>query len=160
TALVREAPNNNSSRPAVEQTYVRAEKFAAQNYWVVYDRSGVKYTFGDTDSARVGNSTPLTFLSQAADGTCQLTTMWALTRIEDPNGNIVEFSWAKILNVLYPINVRYGGSARSGGPAHAYTLRFLPEWRPEADRIVRYRNGVPAPAPLRALSPPPRQRAA
>jgi RHS repeat-associated protein len=140
--LVREAPSSNFYRPAVEQAYVRAEKFAAQNYWIVHDRSGIKYTFGDTDSARVGNSTPPTFLSQAADGTCQLTTTWALTRIEDPNGNVIDVTWAKILNVLYPITVRYGGNTRSGAPPHLYTIRFLPEWRPPADRIVSARDGV------------------
>ena len=142
--LVREAPGSNYYRPAVEQAYVRAEKFQSQNYWVVYDRSGLKYTFGDVDSARLGNSAPLAFLSQAADGTCRLTTAWALTRIEDPNGNTIDATWSKVFNVLYPATVRYGGSALPGGPQHAYTVRFLPEWRPATDRLISHRNGVPA----------------
>jgi hypothetical protein len=140
--LVRESPGSNFYRPAVEQAYVRAEKFESQNYWVVRDRSGTIYTFGNADSARVGTSTPLTFMTQATDGTCQLTTTWALTRIEDPNGNSIDLTWAKVLNVLYPVTIRYGGSSRSGGPAHVYTVRFLPEWRPVQDRIVSYRDGV------------------
>ena len=140
--LVREAAGSTYYRPSVEQAYVRAQQFAAQNYWIVYDRSGLKYTFGDTDSARLGNSTPLTFLSPAADGTCQLTTAWALTRIEDPNGNTIDVAWGKLFNVLYPVTVRYGGSAQAGGPPHTYTLRFLPEWRPPGDRQISYRDGV------------------
>jgi len=143
-ALVPETPGGTTYRPAVEQAYVRAQKLQSQNSWVVYDRSGLKYTFGDVDSARTGNSTPPTFLGQAADGTCQLTTAWALTRIEDPNGNIIDVSWSKVFNVLYPATVRWGGSSRSGGPPHVYTVRFLPEWRPPDDRIVSNRNGVPA----------------
>jgi hypothetical protein len=140
--LVRVSPGSNFYRPAVEQAYVRAEKLESQNYWVVRDRSGTIYTFGNADSARVGTSTPLTFMTQATDGTCQLTTTWALTRIEDPNGNSIDLTWAKVLNVLYPVTIRYGGSSRSGGRAHVYTVRFLPEWRPVQDRIVSYRDGV------------------
>jgi RHS repeat-associated protein len=141
--LVRTAPGSNYYRPAVEQAYVRAEKFQSQNHWVVYDRSGLKYTFGDVDAARLGNSTPLTFLSQGADGICRLTSTWALTRIEDANGNTIEIAWGKILNVLYPVTVRYGGNARAGGPGHLYTVRFLPEFRPPADRLISHRTGVP-----------------
>jgi hypothetical protein len=142
--LVRESANSNYYRPAVEQAWVRAEKFAAQNYWVVTDRSGLKYTFGNVDAARVGNSTPLTFLNQAMDGSCQLTIEWALTRIEDPNGNVIDVSWAKIFNVLYPVTVRYGASSLPGGPGHTYTIRFLPEWRPPEDRMVSHRTGAAA----------------
>src|SRR5262249_4558887 len=144
SALVREAPGSNYYRPKVEQAYVRAELLRTQNSWVVTDRSGLKYTFGDVDSARVGNSTPLTLLGTAAAGTCQLTALWALTRIEDPNGNTVEVAWAKVFNVLYPVTVRYGGSALNGGPAHVYTVRFRPEWRPPEDRIVSHHNGIAA----------------
>src|SRR5262249_30984166 len=124
--------------------FVRAQKFEAQNFWIVFDRSGIRYTFGDVDAARVGNSTPLTFLATAADGTCQLTTTWALTRAEDPNGNTIEVSWGKVFNVLYPMTVRYGGNSQAGGPPHTYTVRFLPEWRPAGDRQLSYRDGVAA----------------
>jgi len=144
SALVREAPGSNFYRPKVEQAYVRAELLRTQNSWVVFDRSGLKYTFGDVDSARVGNSTPLTLLATAADGSCQLTTLWALTRVEDPNGNTIDVTWAKVFNVLYPVTVRYGGSTRSGAPPHTYTVRFRPEWRAPEDRIFSHHNGVAA----------------
>jgi RHS repeat-associated protein len=142
--LVRTAPGSTFYRPAVEQASARAEKFEAQNSWVVYDRGGLKYTFGNVDAARVGNSTPPTFLSQGADGICRLTATWALTRIEDPNGNTIDIAWGKVLNVLHPVTIRYGGNAQSGGPAHLYTVRFLAEFRPPADRQVSHRSGVAA----------------
>jgi RHS repeat-associated protein len=142
--LVREAPSSSYYRPKVEQAWVRAEKLQTQNQWVVYDRSGLKYVFGADDSARVSNVSPPVFLTLAADGTCQLTTQWALSRIEDPNGNLIEVSWSKILNVLYPATVRWGANSQSGGPAHASTVRFLPEYRPPLDRMFSHRTGVAA----------------
>ncbi len=139
--LVRETPGSAFYRPKIEQAWLRAERKQSQNQWVVTDRAGRTYTFGDGDAARVGNSTPPTFMAQDADGTCRLTAVWALTRVEDPNGNVIDIAWSKILNTLYPATVRWGANP-AAGIAHVYTARFLPEWRPERDRPISHRLGI------------------
>ncbi|MEO8601475.1 MAG: toxin TcdB middle/N-terminal domain-containing protein [bacterium] len=146
--LVRESPTSKYYRPKVEQAWVRAERQETQNRWLVSDRSGRTYTFGDSDAARVGNSTPLYFLSTASDGTCRLTSTWALTSVEDPNGNRMEIAWSKVFNMLFPATVRWGGNAQAN-IAPIYTVRFLPEWRPDTDRIASQRLGVRARLALR-----------
>ncbi|MDX2170025.1 MAG: toxin TcdB middle/N-terminal domain-containing protein [Deltaproteobacteria bacterium] len=141
--LVRETPSSRYYRPRVEQAWVRAERIDAENRWQVVDRSGRIYSFGDVDAARLGNSDPLTFLKQEADGSCRLTSVWALTRVADPNGNAIDIAWSKIFNTLYPATVRWGGNP-AAGISHFYTVRFLPEWRPPTDRIASARLGVSA----------------
>ncbi|HSP96255.1 MAG TPA: toxin TcdB middle/N-terminal domain-containing protein [Candidatus Dormibacteraeota bacterium] len=138
--LVREASGSPYFRPKVEEAWIRAEQRAAENQWVVVDRSGRTYTFGDVDSARVATSTPATLMSQSG-GRCDFTAVWALTRVEDPNGNRMEIAWSRIFNTLYPATVRWGANAAAGVP-HLYVARFLPEWRPALDRQGSYRLGV------------------
>ncbi|MCW5954920.1 MAG: hypothetical protein KIT69_21910, partial [Propionibacteriaceae bacterium] len=140
--LVRESPGSAYFRPKVEEAWVRAELQAADNSWRVVDRSGRTYTFGDVDSARVATSTPATLLSQTGTR-CDFTAMWALTRIEDANGNRIDLTWSKVFNTLYPATVRWGANAAAAVP-HLYVVRFLPEWRPPLDRMVSYRLGVEA----------------
>lgn len=147
--LVREAAGSNYYRAKVEQDYLRAQRFDSQNYWVVVDRSGLRYTFGNVDAARVGNSTPLTFLAVTADGTCRLTNTWALTKIEAPDGAYVDVAWSKVFNVLYPATVRYGGTTAGGGRPHVHTVAFAYEERPPGDRIFSYRGAARARLSLR-----------
>lgn len=142
-ALVRETPSSRFYRPEVEQAWVRAERLEAENRWQVVDRSGRIYTFGDVDSARLANSDPALFGALGADGICRLTSVWALTRVADPNGNTIEIAWSRVFNTLIPATIRWGGNAAAGVP-HFYTVRFLPEWRPAGDRIVSHRLGVAA----------------
>lgn len=141
SALAPEAPGSAFYRPKVEEAWLRAEKKVGTNQWEVVDRSGRTYTFGDVDAARVASSAPAVFQSQLPDGRCELTAAWALTRIADPNGNVVEIAWSKVLNTLYPATVRWGANPRAGIP-HLYVARFLPEWRAPGDRPVSYRLGV------------------
>ncbi len=149
--LVRESANSAYYRPRVEQAWVRAQRFEAENRWEVVDRSGRRYTFGDVDAARIATGTPAVFLAEQPDGSCALTAQWALTRVEDPNGNTIDITWAKIFNVLYPITVRWGGNAAAGVP-HLYTVRFALQWRAEDDRPISYRLGVRSRLALRVTT--------
>ena len=139
--LAAEANGSAFYRPKIEEAWVRAEKRVAENHWVVTDRSGRVYTFGDVDAARSGTSTPLTFMTAGANGACDYTAVWALTRIADPNGNVVDITWSKAFNTLHPATVRWGANPAAGAP-HAYVIRFLPEWRPAGDRPISHRLGV------------------
>lgn len=139
--LRRESKNSAFYRPMVEEAWVRAERKTAQNQWVVVDRSGRTYTFGDVDAARLATGTPPVFMAQQPDGRCDYTAAWALTRIADPNGNVIDITWSKTFNTLHPATVRWGANPAAGVP-HVYLVRFLPEWRPATDRIATYRLGV------------------
>ena len=113
--LVRESSGSTYYRPKVEEAWIRAEKRVAENQWRVVDRSGRVYTFGDVESARVATSTPATFMSQSGT-TCDFTAVWALTHVEDPNGNAIDIAWSKIFNTLYPATIRWGANSHAGVP--------------------------------------------
>jgi Salmonella virulence plasmid 65kDa B protein len=107
--LVNE-PGTNYYRPRIEQSYVRAEKFEAENKWVVHDRSGIKYIFGDLYSARAGTDPNFFEMQDPTTGFCHFTTTWALTSVEDPNGNTIYISWFTVANVPLPLYIYYGGN--------------------------------------------------
>jgi RHS repeat-associated protein len=122
--LIAETAGQDYYRPKVEEAYLRAQKSTGSNFWVVYDRSGLKYVFGDQAAARTGNDT-----SQFTT-----TVSWALTHIEDPNGNAVDISYASAYtttdNVTYPAEIKYGGNATLGS-SHFYHVTFAYENRPD-----------------------------
>ena len=134
--LVNDPPNSNYYRPKVEQAYLRAEKFESLNKWEVYDRAGNKYTFGEGSWDRVGSGSA--FMTLNPDGTCLMTTTWALNHIEDPNGNELDIMYVRINNVLYPFYVWWGGHGGTG--SYPYHINFLYEYRPPSDRMVSYRK--------------------
>jgi hypothetical protein len=113
--LIAESPGSNYYRPKIEEAYLRAQKSTASNSWVLYDRSGLKYVFGDQAAARTGSGTSQ-FLT---------TVSWALTRIEDPNGNAVDISYVSDYttadNITYPASIDYGGKNTS---SHFYHVKF------------------------------------
>src|SRR5574337_1417519 len=119
--LVGDPPSTGTYRPKVEESYLIAYHDSTADTWTVYDKSGIKYVFGDVASARLGGT----------DSTnCAFTTQWALTHIEDPNGNSVDISYLSIGNSVYPAFVKYGGN--TNGLSHMYTVMFHYEIRPDA----------------------------
>lgn len=146
--LVNDPPGSNEYRPAFEESYLLVEKLAASNQWVAHDRNGLRYVFGATPSARIGTDTS-TFMTEDGDGHCRFTTAWALTHVEDPNGNSMDVEWYSLANVLYPAGVEWGGNLRTG-LAHFYRLALDYELRP--DLVSSYRDGAPAILGLRAGS--------
>jgi hypothetical protein len=145
-------------RPKIEQSYVQAQRVETDAdgdgdldpHWVVRDRAGLKYVFGDAESARTGTDIHV-FMEQDPDGTCRMTTSWALTRIEDPNGNSIDIGWMNIVNVLYPTAIHYGGnSAATPAIQPLYQIYFGYEFRP--DWLVGNRTGVQTQLFLRLAS--------
>lgn len=139
--LVPEAPGGNVFRPKVEEAYVKATRDTTLNTWTVFDRAGLKYTFGDVDSARVGNSSPLVFM---ATNPCRYTAAWSLTKVQDANGNIVLYGWLKAANVMYPKVIYYGGNTSTPTVPHLYKVLLTYETRPQGDQIRNERYGVDA----------------
>lgn len=137
--LVNDPPGSAIHRPRVEESYVKAELNAAANSWTVYDRAGMKYEFGTVSSARIGTD-PAVFLALQGES-CTYTTAWALTRVTDPNGNTIVYSWANLFNQLVPVGIQYGGNIHTGAP-HRYGVILNYEGRPDVQD--GFRHGEPA----------------
>jgi hypothetical protein len=126
--LVADPPGSTTYRPKVEESYLEVQRDTTNNLFTVYDRSGMKYTFGDGASARVSNS--------------QFTSVWALTHVEDPNGNTMDISYLSYSNVLYPTSINYGANPQAGLASHFYHVRF--NYSPRTDAVENDLLGVRA----------------
>ena len=144
--LVPEDPNNPSGdrfRPRIEEKYLSVRRDTVANTWVAFDASGVKYTFGADPLTRIGTD-PNTFMAEDPNGHCRMTSVWPLTRVEDPNGNIVEVHWINTANILYPDTIDYGGSVASPSIPHPYRVQFNYVAFPDDITIPMNRYGVDA----------------
>ncbi|MFK7898952.1 MAG: toxin TcdB middle/N-terminal domain-containing protein, partial [Myxococcota bacterium] len=101
----------------VDEGYTEALPDRAANTWEVRTREGVTYTFGGSEASRVFSGGDA-FHDVAG---CAFTTAWHLTRVEDPNGNLVEVMYEKSGNSPRPVAVEYGGNADAGIP-HPYRV--------------------------------------
>ena len=138
--LIRNSAVGNVFRPVVEASWLEAVFDAGANRWTVRDLSGMRYTFGDSSSARVSTLVNGPALAQNPDGSCDLTSAWMLTAIEDTNGNNVEIEWLLSQNVPLPSRVHYGGN--SNGIEHFYRVQFHYLLRPPTDFLISHRLGV------------------
>jgi RHS repeat-associated protein len=138
--LVRDSPGHSVFRPVVEAAWLEADFNAGANRWTVRDRSGMRYTFGDHSSARISTFPDAPALTLNPDGSCQLTSAWMLTRVEDTNGNTIDVEWLMTENVPLPSRVLYGGN--SNGLEHFYRVQFHYLLRPPSDFLTSHRLGV------------------
>ena len=112
-------------RPEIESSF---SKFAYDgSSWVVTDKSGIKYYFGQTSSSRQDYGSKVF--------------RWSLNRVEDLYNNYLTISYTKEDNQLYPSRISYtGNSGNSLEPA--YSVQFSYESR--SDSIINYRPGFKA----------------
>jgi RHS repeat-associated protein len=150
--LVEVSAGTKVYRPEIEQSFTEV-RFIAGNVWEARDRSGMLYTFGKAGDPDEGR------LSSDGEGPCEFTSIWGLTKIQDPNGNRVEIDWEDTAtngNQLLPKRISYGGA---NGLSHFYFVDFV--WAPNdptqppqspadplapplpaAEHLVSYRHGV------------------
>ena len=94
-------------------------------HWVVTDKSGTKYWFGQDSAAR--QESPLG------------TFAWMFHRVEDTNGNYMEIDYVKDEGAVYPLQIRYTGNSNVNHlPLH--TVDFILEDR--SDRTIAYNSGA------------------
>jgi len=87
----------NDYRPQINSAFL---KFAYSNgWWIVTDKGGRKFNFGETTNSRMTNSL----------GTFR----WALSSIRDPNGNQTLLSYTNISGQLYLKEIDYNGNTNS-----------------------------------------------
>jgi len=132
-------------RPRIDEAYLEAHAYTSANRWEVFDQRGAKFVFGDSETARVATSLPSVFLEPPP--ACNFTTGWALTRIEDPNGNTIDLTYFKgPKNGLYPEEILYGANPGAGLPDHPFRVRFCRSGGscriPAPYPVTSYRSGV------------------
>lgn len=99
----------------VEQGDFRQYVFVDESYWEVVDKEGTVFTFGSATTSQVVNTASTTQVAR-----------WMLEKIEDTNGNSVEFTYYKDSNALYPYKINYTEHASTPG---IYEVEFLRESR-------------------------------
>jgi RHS repeat-associated protein len=105
--------------PAIEEAFLRIHYRAEDDSWEVWDKSGLRYSFGNEQMARQ----PIFPAPGCA------TFAWHLTHVEDLHGNTMRISYAYDADshYRYPDTIEYGSNRRTGlGPL--FGVRFV--WRP------------------------------
>ncbi|MCL9972176.1 MAG: FG-GAP-like repeat-containing protein, partial [Candidatus Pacebacteria bacterium] len=77
----------------------------ASNTWIMYDKAGIKYTFGATDSGRQYDTAT----------SSSRTYKWLLQEVRDPLGNVATFTYHTNQNEVYPNTILYSGFNGTNG---------------------------------------------
>jgi hypothetical protein len=109
--------------------------------WLVTDKRGVKYTYGQSDAGRL--------MAMNGTGVDRVRTFkWLLEQVEDINGNQVRYSYAVFRGSngdqfvqVYPSQVTYTASSQSGAPAPTYSVVFNLQSGIRADAFSTGRPG-------------------
>lgn len=78
------------------------------SYWIVTDRAGVKYFFGQNDEARIYDPDDSSRVFE-----------WKLDYIEDVHGNNMTISYFRNQGQLYPKFIKYTGNSKTGANSFA-----------------------------------------
>lgn len=146
---------NGTCVPHIEEAFVRIKYDSGSKTFIVWDKGGTKFTFGEpqrataqgtgepgagafTLPARTGSSLTNDFALVGAQNPilypqCEYIYSWALTSVEDPYGNRLEIRYRLLSGVLYPHKIIYGGNDAASRP-HLFTVAFAWENRPNADQ--------------------------
>lgn len=116
---------NNEYRAKIENDFLKIVKNGqgGTQYWDVYDKTGLHYTFGKT---KYGDADPRQFDPSHPDNVFK----WALDRVEDPNGNYMTCSYWKDQSQVYLDQINYTGNT-SGLQTTNY-VKFYWEVRSDA----------------------------
>lgn len=151
TELVDVEINNDNSllkrryRARYAESYIEAVADAdpespRYNSWTVRDRSGMTYRFSTEVGAagqivdhpeahvffgdRVEDDQFFQREPELPQPDCKFTSIWALTQMEDPNGNTVDIRYFKEGNTLYPEEILYGANPLAGLSQHPFKVVF------------------------------------
>jgi RHS repeat-associated protein len=121
-------------RLRIEGPNYKIQYDSTNNYWKVWDKSGVKMRFGSSPDSRIDRQT-------YGLGTFR----WCIDRVDDPKTNYMEFVYQKDLdgtyvNQLYLQKIQYNGQVSGNLPHnHEITFNLDPSFR--TDPIYNFRGG-------------------
>ncbi len=121
TELTDISGNGSEYRPKIEGGFNKVQ-FIGNTYWLVTDKKGTKYFFGQTDASRVYD---------VADPGRRF--KYCLDRIEDIHGNYLTVTYLRDGNDLIPDTVNYTGHASTGILPFA-KVKFEYQARPDLKR--------------------------
>jgi len=112
-----------SAYHAKNETDFNKHSFDGQS-WTVTDTSGNRFTFGETAASRQVDPNDATKVYK-----------WLLSRVEDPNGNHITFTYFHDEGQVYPEKINYTGHGSDTG---LYEISFRRETRPQ---MTNYQRG-------------------
>jgi hypothetical protein len=104
----------NEYRAKIEGQFLRIKQYnpsTASAYWVVTDKSGTQYFYGQDYKSRQDNP----------DGTIF---KWCLDYVIDMNGNFMKLSYSKDQGQIYPDRIDYTGNGTTLQPTNSVTFYF------------------------------------
>ncbi|HOW36576.1 MAG TPA: SpvB/TcaC N-terminal domain-containing protein [Candidatus Omnitrophota bacterium] len=111
-------------RTKIEGAFMKIELLSGG--WVITDKKGVKYYFGQSDDSRQADPADSSHIFK-----------WCLDRVEDLSGNYMTVTYLKDQQQLYPQRIDYTGNSATGLQPFA-SLRFDLEDR--NDLVSSYRT--------------------
>ncbi|MBF0490288.1 MAG: VCBS repeat-containing protein, partial [Candidatus Omnitrophica bacterium] len=97
--LVADSSTSGLYHLEVEGSFARIQYIS--HYWLVTDKKGIKYYFGNTDDSRQYDPANTSHIFR-----------WALNRVEDLNGNYMTVTYTKDNGQLYPLSIAYTGNSQ------------------------------------------------
>ncbi len=98
--------------PEIEGSFAKIEHI--DDHWLVTDKKGTKYYFGNTDDSRQYDPQYPSHIFR-----------WALNRVEDLNGNYMTITYMRDGNQIYPQTINYtGNSQQSLAPYAKVTITY------------------------------------
>lgn len=123
---------SDSYQAEVEGAFLIINFSRSANSWVVCDKSGNSFYFGESTASRLENS-------RWSGSIPQTTFAWALNRVVDPNGNKTDIAYTKDAGNLYPSTINYNGNVNTPELGAFHVIYFTLESR--FDRPISYRMG-------------------
>lgn len=99
--------------------------FYNNDTWIAFDKQGVKYTFGQTATARQDDPDNITRVYR-----------WMLEEVRDTNDNFIRYEYFKDQGQIYPSKIFYSGNNTTDG---IFEVEFLRESR--NDQMVSHKTG-------------------
>lgn len=116
----------NEYRALVERgDFLRYTFSDTANTWTMYDKKGVRYIFGSSDTERLSDASNPSRVFR-----------WMLREVRDTNGNFITYSYSKDDGQLYPLSITYTNTDTQNG---IFSINFTKESRP--DPYVKYTTG-------------------
>ena len=113
-----------------ESSFLTIEKL--ENYWLVTDKSGTKYYFGQTNNAKHTNTDNDQIYR------------WYLNKVEDTNSNYIEYDYLLHNGTIYPRNIKYTGN---NNLVPDKEIRFQPyysqDFPAEEKNIIKFNGAWP-----------------
>lgn len=115
----------NYYRARHEKDFSKIEKLADK--WVLTDRRGTKYYFGQTAASREVDPSSTSKIFR-----------WGLDRVEDISGNYMTIRYALDGNKLFPLDIQYTGNSKTSLAPYA---KVTFETILQADPLINYSAG-------------------